>query len=177
MHKSRLATVIIDCQTLELDEAARFWSAALGWNAQQLSDLADANYRELADPPEDVKVLVQSVDYPSRTHIDIETNDIEVDVRRLEALGPKKVYRELAGPPEDVKVLVQVVDHPSRVHIDIEADDIEAEVKRLELLGAKRVAQVKTWWVMEAPTGQCFCVIPPQRPDFNMEANVWHGNG
>ena len=37
---------------------------------------------------------------------------------------------------------------------------------RLEALGAKRVAQIKTWWVMEAPTGQRFCVIRPQSEDF-----------
>ena len=30
---------------------------------------------------------------------------------------------------------------------------------RLEKLGAKRIEKVKTWWVMEAPTGQRFCVI------------------
>lgn len=25
MHKSRLGTIVIDCQTEQLDEAARFW--------------------------------------------------------------------------------------------------------------------------------------------------------
>ena len=35
-----------------------------------------------------------------------------------------------------------------------------------------RVAQVKTWWVMEAPTGQRFCVIRPQRDDFQARAMV-----
>ncbi len=51
-----------------------------------------------------------------------------------------------------------------RVHLDIEADDIDAEVLRLEALGARRVAHVKTWWVMEAPTGQRFCVIRAKGP-------------
>jgi hypothetical protein len=59
------------------------------------------------------------------------------------------------------------------VHLDIETNDIEAEVVRLEALGARRVEQVKRWWVMEAPTGQRFCVVPPQRPDFEDKANVW----
>jgi hypothetical protein len=31
---------------------------------------------------------------------------------------------------------------------------------------ASRVAQVRTWSVMEAPTGHRFCVLRPQRPDF-----------
>ncbi|MDQ4105707.1 MAG: hypothetical protein M3157_00830, partial [Actinomycetota bacterium] len=57
---------------------------------------------------------------------------------------------------------VQSGDHPSRVHIDIETDGIEAEVRRLERLWAKRVEQVKSWCVMETPTGQRFCVKNPR---------------
>jgi glyoxalase superfamily protein len=68
---------------------------------------------------------------------------------------------------------VQKVDHPSRIHLDIETDDQEAEVKRLEALGARRVGRVKTWWVLEAPTGQRFCVINPQRGPLKGRANEW----
>ena len=125
MHKSRLATIVIDCQSADVDEAARFWSAALGRPARVLADPDDAN------------------------------------------------YRSLEGPPEEVVVLVQAVDHQSRAHIDIETNDIEAEVRRLEALGARRVAHIKRWWVMEAPTGQRFCVVRPQRPDFEDRANSW----
>ena len=46
-------------------------------------------------------------------------------------------------------------------------------MKRLEALGAKRVAQVRTWWVMEAPSGQRFCVVRPQRKDFPAGATEW----
>ena len=52
-------------------------------------------------------------------------------------------------------------------------DDIDAEVQRLEKLGARRVQQIHTWWVMEAPTGQRFCVIRVQRPNSMERANVW----
>ncbi len=65
------------------------------------------------------------------------------------------------------------MDHPSRVHLDIEVDDLEAAVSRLEKLGAKRIATVKTWVVMEAPTGQRFCVVRVQRSDFAENANTW----
>ena len=82
-------------------------------------------------------------------------------------------YAPLEAEPNEVQVEVQKVDHPSRVHLDIESDDIEAEVSRLEKLGAKRLEWVKSWWVMEAPTGQRFCVIEPQRSEFASEANVW----
>ena len=82
-------------------------------------------------------------------------------------------YALLETKPNDLHIEVQKVDHPSRVHLDIEADDVEAEVRRLEALGAKRVKQVRTWWVMEAPTGQRFCVVRPQRANFATEANRW----
>jgi len=55
---------------------------------------------------------------------------------------------------------------------------LEAEMKLeqgqpLEALGARRVAQVHTWWVMEAPTGQRFCVVPPANEHFAETANTW----
>ena len=82
-------------------------------------------------------------------------------------------YRILATPPDHPHVEVQQVTHESRVHLDIEADDIEAEVARLERLGARRIAAVKSWQVMEAPTGQRFCVVSVQRADFATKANSW----
>lgn len=82
-------------------------------------------------------------------------------------------YRTLATAPDQPHLEVQQVEHASRVHLDIEADDIEAEVARLERLGAKRIGPVRTWYVMEAPTGQRFCVVRPERADFAARANTW----
>jgi len=82
-------------------------------------------------------------------------------------------YQLLETGADNLHVELQKVDHPSRVHLDIESDDIEAEVRRLEALGAKRVKQVRTWWVMEAPTGHRFCVVRPQRDDFIKNSNEW----
>ena len=75
--------------------------------------------------------------------------------------------------PDGLHIEVQSVEHESRLHLDIETDDIEAEVGRLEALGAKRVKQVRTWWIMEAPTGQRFCVVRPQRDDFPSRSHTW----
>jgi len=125
MHKSQLAGFIIDCKTDDLDEAAKFWSQALGLNA----DL---------DPGSD-----------------------------------EAKYRRLETRPDDLVMEVQKVDHESRVHLDIETDDIEAEVSRLEGLGALRVKIFDRWVVMEAPTGQRFCVVKPQRANFESTANTW----
>jgi predicted enzyme related to lactoylglutathione lyase len=125
MHRSRLAGIIIDCKTDDLDAAAGFWSSAL--------------------------------------------NAPAADKANLE----KSPYVELRMPEDENYVEIQTVDHDSRVHIDIESDDIEAEVKRLEALGAKRIADIRSWVVLEAPTGQRFCVVPVVSKDFDNKANKW----
>jgi predicted enzyme related to lactoylglutathione lyase len=65
MHRSRLGTIVIDCQTQDVDAAAAFWSQALGWDARALADPADASYRVFAAPPDQPTVLVQAVAHPS----------------------------------------------------------------------------------------------------------------
>lgn len=121
MHKSRLAGFIIDCKTDNLEAAAEFWGAALGMEPREVG-------------------------------------------------GP---YVQLDDPAGRLHIEVQSVAHPSRVHLDIETDDIEAEVRRLEALGARRVERFPRWWVMEAPTGQRFCVVRPQSDAFHSNANEW----
>jgi len=91
MHKSRFSNIVIDCETGEVDHAAEFWSQALGQACAPLDDPTDASYRQLNTPPDQPLMLVQAVDHPSRVHIDIETDDIEAEVRRLEALGARRV--------------------------------------------------------------------------------------
>jgi predicted enzyme related to lactoylglutathione lyase len=82
-------------------------------------------------------------------------------------------YIRLVGPREPLHIEVQAVDHDSRVHIDIGADDIEAEASRLEKLGAKRVAKIHGWIVMQAPTGQRFCVVQAKSKEFLDQCHVW----
>ena len=82
-------------------------------------------------------------------------------------------YQMLGDTPGDLHIEVQKVAHPSRVHLDIEADDVDAEAERLEKLGAKKIAFVKRWWVMEAPTGQRFCVVSMKYPDRGTPPTTW----
>ncbi len=113
--------------------------------------------------------------------IDCQTGDLQgAAAFWSSALG--MAAQAIAGPEGDsyvrlldprLHVEVQRVDHPSRVHLDIESDDIEAEVRRLEGLGARRVEKIKGWWVMQAPTGQRFCVVRASSADFAAEANQW----
>lgn len=125
MHRSQLAGLIIDCQTTDLEAAADFWSKALGLPQRTRTSQQDSAY------------------------IGLETD------------------------PNGLHIEVQQVDHPSRVHLDIETDNIEAEVERLEALGAKRLKKVRTWWVMQAPTGHRFCVVRPQHAKFESKASRW----
>ena len=125
MHRSRLCAVLIDCNTADVDEAARFWAAALG--------------RPL------------DLDHPAS----------------------RGDYRMLETPPDEPIVEIQRVEHESRVHIDIETDNIPAEVARLEKLGARVAERLERWVVMQAPTGQRFCVVRAQRPGFPKNATRW----
>jgi hypothetical protein len=86
--------------------------------------------------------------------------------------APEK-YIHLKNQDSHMDVEVQKVPHPSRVHLDIETDNVPAEVARLEGLGAKVVEKIESWVVMEAPTGQRFCVVRNSRPNFAERANVW----
>ena len=125
MHHSRLCAVLIDCSTSDVDEAARFWSEALG-------RAIDAGHP-----------------------------------------GSRGNYRMLKTPPDEPIVQIQRVGHESRVHLDIETDDISAEVARLTTLGAKVVQRLERWVVMQAPTGQRFCIVRVQRPGYPKNANRW----
>lgn len=89
------------------------------------------------------------------------------------APDPDGSYVPLAHREGEPHIEVQRVTHPSRVHIDLESDDVEAEVRRLEALGARRVTQVRHWWVMEAPTGQRFCVLRTKKSSLEGQANRW----
>ena len=82
-------------------------------------------------------------------------------------------YQMFGNTPGDLHIEVQKVQHPSREHLDIEADDLDAEAARLEALGAKKIGFVKRWWVMEAPTGQRFCIVKMKHPEQGATPNDW----
>jgi len=115
--------------------------------------------------------------------IDCNVDDIEAAARFwAEALGrpinpdhpgTRGNYVMLEDRPGQVSVQIQRVEHESRVHLDIETDDIPAEVARLEKLGAKVHERLERWVVMEAPSGQRFCVVRVQRAGFDTDANGW----
>lgn len=82
-------------------------------------------------------------------------------------------YQRFGDTPGELHIEVQKVSHESRVHLDIESDDVDAEAERLERLGARKIAFVKRWWVMEAPSGQRFCVVRMHHPERGAPPHRW----
>ncbi len=91
MHRSRLGAICIDSENTDPEAAGAFWGAVFGCELVRSPAPEDAHYAALRTPPGEVDVILQRVDHPSRVHLDIETDDIEAEARRLEALGAKRV--------------------------------------------------------------------------------------
>ena len=87
--------------------------------------------------------------------------------------GTRGDYVMLENRPDEISLQIQRVDHESRIHLDIETDDIPAEVARLEKLGATVHKRLERWVVMQAPSGQRFCVVRVQRDGFPKGAIEW----
>lgn len=90
MHHSRLSTIVIDCQVDELAPVADFWSQALGKPIASVDQDGDGKYAELQTAADEPIILLQQVDHPSRVHLDIETDDLDAEVARLERLGARR---------------------------------------------------------------------------------------
>ena len=131
MHRSRVCYVTMD--TNDLASSVAFWSAALGVDEDPVG--------------------------PASAHI----------------------YARLRGGLGGVSLLFQLVPElkatKNRVHLDIETDNVEAEVRRLEALGATRLRNVEergfSFWVLQDPSGNEFCVIQPEYPELLARGRLW----
>jgi predicted enzyme related to lactoylglutathione lyase len=92
-HRSRLSTLVLDCQVDDLQAGVEFWSRALGKPVASLDQDGDGKYAELETQADEPILLLQKVDHESRVHLDIETDDVDAEAARLEQLGAKKVAR------------------------------------------------------------------------------------
>ncbi len=90
MHRSRLATIVIDCAADEHAQGVEFWSAALGREAIPDEDTRYVSLRGRVGGDGGPYVLLQAVPPVERAvHLDIETDDVEREVARLERLGAR----------------------------------------------------------------------------------------
>jgi hypothetical protein len=86
-HRSRICAVLVDTGEQSHETVARFWSAALG---RTLEYSPQERYANL--PGAHLDCIVQRVE-PGREgmHFDIETDDVDAEVARLEKLGARRV--------------------------------------------------------------------------------------
>jgi predicted enzyme related to lactoylglutathione lyase len=89
MHRSRLCHVVIDVPNL--DQGVSFWSSALRAEEEPLPDNSRHIYRKLRLPDSEMRILLQKTQdakaSKERMHLDLETDDVEAEVTRLETLG------------------------------------------------------------------------------------------
>ena len=91
MHRSRISAYVLDCKTDNLKDAAEFWSKALGRPVETFDQDGDGKYTELKTDADEPFMLLQRVDHEARIHLDIETDDLDAEVARLEALGATRI--------------------------------------------------------------------------------------
>jgi predicted enzyme related to lactoylglutathione lyase len=91
MHHSRISAFVLDCQVDDLAAATEFWSKALGRPIANPDQDGDGKYAELKTDTDEPFLLLQRVEHEARIHLDIESDDIDAEVARLEALGAKRV--------------------------------------------------------------------------------------
>ena len=92
MHRSQLGGIVIDChESVDLSMAAQFWSQVLGYPVRDRPDLDPTKFIDLDVPPNDPHISIQRVSHESRCHLDLETDDYELETQRLIELGAKVV--------------------------------------------------------------------------------------
>jgi hypothetical protein len=86
-HRSRVCAILVDTTAQSHEGVSRFWSAALG---RELKYSAEERYASLKG--DHLDCFVQRVE-PGHEgmHFDIETDNVEAEVARLEKLGAKRV--------------------------------------------------------------------------------------
>jgi hypothetical protein len=90
-HFSRVATVVIDVPDGDHDRELTFWEAATG---QRLPQLDYPEYHGARLHGQDIGLLVQRLgEGTARVHLDVHTDDVDAEVKRLEHLGAQRVQR------------------------------------------------------------------------------------
>ena len=89
MHHSRLCSILLDCSAPTMEAGVRFWQQALGVTARD-ADASASPYVTLAGGAGGLELSLQRVHDASRVHLDIETDNVEAEVQRLEQLGARR---------------------------------------------------------------------------------------
>ena len=88
MHRSKLTAALVDVPSELYDREVGFWSHAIDRDPSTVADNPD--YADFGQLVPGLQFMVQRVDASARVHLDIETDDVEAEVRRLETLGAER---------------------------------------------------------------------------------------
>jgi hypothetical protein len=90
-HRSRLAVLMLDLPPELHDVGRAFWSAATG--SAVSPDPSDEDWSSLGSFAGGFHLEVQrtGTGTPPRWHVDVETDDVEAEVARLEVLGARRI--------------------------------------------------------------------------------------
>lgn len=87
MHRSRIQLILIDHPADTATSGGRFWAQAVG-QRPDAAPSASSEYTVLGDLGNGIALVHQRIgDSEPRVHIDIETDDVDAEVARLERLG------------------------------------------------------------------------------------------
>jgi catechol 2,3-dioxygenase-like lactoylglutathione lyase family enzyme len=88
VHRSRLIALGIDVPAADFEAQTAFWAGALG--AEPEAD-EDGTYQDLGRHGGLLLFTQRLGDGDARVHLDIETDDVEAEVARLETLGASRL--------------------------------------------------------------------------------------
>lgn len=92
MHRSRIGALFIDHPTPSIEASKQFWAAATG-RQPDAERPGEPPYTSLGYFHGSLLVALQHTgeDTRPRLHLDIDTDNVEAEVRRLEALGATRL--------------------------------------------------------------------------------------
>ena len=91
VHRSKLTAALVDVPAELFDQEVDFWSGALGRTPDDVDE--NPEYRDFGQPVPGFQFMLQRVGASPRVHLDIETDDVAAEVRRLELLGAERVQQ------------------------------------------------------------------------------------
>ena len=86
-----MVAALVDVPDGVFRQSVDFWSGVVGVAPE--TGAQDPDYAEFGELFPGFHFMVQRVDAPARVHLDVETDDVAAEVRRLERLGAQRVQQ------------------------------------------------------------------------------------
>ena len=96
MHRSRLSNVVVDCSQASFEAGTQFWAEALGRPLMPRNERYATLKGRVGGEAGTLIGFQKDADGAPTIHLDIETDDVEAEVARLEKLGAR-IKRRVRG--------------------------------------------------------------------------------